>query len=48
MILGPCINIHRDPLAGRLSESYSEDPKLLGEIAPVWCAAFNRPVCLLM
>ena len=33
MILGPCINIHRDPLAGRLSESYSEDPKLLGEIA---------------
>lgn len=33
MILGPCINIHRDPLAGRLSESYSEDPKLAGQMA---------------
>ncbi len=33
MILGPCINIQRDPLAGRLAESYSEDPKLLGEVA---------------
>lgn len=33
MILGPCINIHRDPLAGRLSESYSEDPMLAGQMA---------------
>lgn len=33
MILGPCINIHRDPRCGRLAESYSEDPKLLGEMA---------------
>lgn len=33
MILGPCINIHRDPRCGRLAESYSEDPKLLGTLA---------------
>lgn len=33
MILGPCINIHRDPRCGRLAESYSEDPKLLGALA---------------
>lgn len=33
MILGPCINIHRDPRCGRLAESYSEDPKLLGAMA---------------
>ena len=30
MILGPCINIHRDPLHGRLSETFTEDPMLMG------------------
>ncbi len=34
MILGPNINIHRDPLCGRLAESYSEDPYLVSQLAP--------------
>ncbi len=33
MILGPCINIMRDPLHGRLCETYSEDPVLMGKMA---------------
>ena len=33
LILSPNINIHRDPLCGRLTESYSEDPYLVSEIA---------------
>ena len=32
LILGPCINIIRHPLAGRNFESYSEDPYLAGKI----------------
>ncbi len=35
ILLGtPNINIHRDPLAGRLFEGYSEDPYLVFELAP--------------
>ncbi len=34
MILGPNVNIHRDPLCGRLGESYSEDPYLISKLAP--------------
>ncbi|MCR4673923.1 MAG: glycoside hydrolase family 3 C-terminal domain-containing protein [Lachnospiraceae bacterium] len=33
LILSPNINIHRDPLCGRLSESYSEDPYLVSRVA---------------
>lgn len=33
MVLGPNINIHRDPRCGRLAESVSEDPCLVSKIA---------------
>ncbi len=33
MVLGPNINIHRDPRCGRLAESISEDPCLVSSIA---------------
>lgn len=34
MILGPNVNIHRDPLCGRLGESFTEDPYLMTQLAP--------------
>lgn len=35
MLLGsPNVNIHRDPLNGRLFEGYSEDPYLVSKLAP--------------
>lgn len=35
MLLGtPNINIHRDPLSGRLFEGFSEDPFLISKLAP--------------
>jgi beta-glucosidase len=33
MLLGPNVNIHRDPLGGRVFESYSEDPYLASRMA---------------
>lgn len=36
VLLGPNINIHRDPLNGRLFEGYSEDPYLISRLAPAF------------
>ena len=36
VLLGPCVNIHRDPHAGRNFESYGEDPYLAARTAVSW------------
>ena len=42
ILLGPCVNIVRTPLAGRNFEAYAEDPYLAGRIGVAWVNGLQR------
>lgn len=44
VVLGPTINMQRDPRAGRYFESYSEDPHLTGRLGHAWVAGAQASV----
>ncbi len=41
ILLGPCVNIVRQPPAGRNFETYSEDPYLAGRIGVAWVSGLQ-------
>jgi beta-glucosidase len=42
ILLGPCVNIARVPLAGRNFEAYAEDPYLAGRTGVAWVKGLQR------
>ena len=46
IILGPCINIHRQPFGGRNFESFSEDPFLAGRLAVGYVKGVQSQNCV--
>ncbi len=41
LVLGPTVNLVRDPRGGRTFESYGEDPRLLSDFAVAWIRALQ-------
>ena len=42
VVLGPTVNLVRDPRGGRTFESYGEDPRLLSDMGVAWIRALQR------
>ncbi|MBN1528635.1 MAG: glycoside hydrolase family 3 C-terminal domain-containing protein [Thermoleophilaceae bacterium] len=42
VVLGPMVNLIRDPRAGRNFESFGEDPQLLGDMGVAWIRALQK------
>ena len=42
VLLGPAINLHRHPLAGRTYETFSEDPRISGELGGAYIRGIQQ------